>query len=181
MPIYPIILKKYYNDIFIETGTNNGTGVENALAADCKTIHSIEIVESLYEYCKNKFQANSGVHLYCGDCLEVLPKILENINEPVTFWLDGHYSGEGTGKGEYPNPVLQELEIIKNHKIKTHNILIDDMRCWKKNNKHIFIDEDGFDENDIKNKILEINPNYKFKYEYGHIQDDVLAAYVEGN
>ena len=179
MPIYAHSFKKYSNNnIFIETGTNNGTGVENALSVGFKSVYSIEIVEYLYEFCKNKFHANKDVHLHLGDSVNVLPVILNDIKEPITFWLDGHYSGEGTGKGSDPNPLLKELDIIKKHPIKTHTIFIDDMRCWKKENKEIFEKDDGYDEIDIKNKLLEINSEYKFSYEHGHIMNDVLVAYV---
>jgi len=65
----------------------------------------------------------------------------------------------------------QELKIIKNHPIKTHTILIDDLRCW--NVKKI-----GFNTETLKQAILEINPKYKFELEEGHVEKDILAAYI---
>jgi hypothetical protein len=56
--------------------------------------------------------------------------ILSSINEPILFWLDGHYSGGETAKGEANTPILKELEFILRHPIKNHVILIDDARCF---------------------------------------------------
>jgi hypothetical protein len=71
------------------------------------------------------------------------------IDEPVTFWLDAHESSA-------TSTLLQELEVLKNHPIKTHSILIDDLRMWKRH-------KIGFDTEILKEKLLEINPNYKIK------------------
>jgi hypothetical protein len=181
MPIELPILKKYYNNVFIETGTWMGDGVIRAINTGFKTIHSIEILLSTHQRCVKRFKENSNVYLHHGDSLDVLPKILENINEPVTFWLDGHFSGEEweTGKGKLPNPLLKELDIINLHPIKTHTILIDDMRCWTKDNEVFFSDETPFDVLDIKTKLLKINPNYCFYYEDGYIKNDILVAYIK--
>lgn len=56
--------------------------------------------------------------------------MLDNINERITFWLDGYYSCCDTALGKYWSPLIQELEHIKNHSIKNHIILIDDMQYW---------------------------------------------------
>ena len=55
---------------------------------------------------------------------ELLPKI----SEPITFWLDGHWSAGDTAQGDTNTPLLQELVEISNHHIKNHTILVDDIR-----------------------------------------------------
>ena len=103
----------------------------------------------------------------------MLPEVINEIEEPMTFWLDGHHSCGDTALGEYWAPLMQELEVIKNHKLNTHTILIDDMRCWEEPNE-----VHGFYKEDIFNKLKEINPDYKLSFEFGNQKDDVLVAYI---
>jgi len=59
----------------------------------------------------------------------VLPEILEKINKPAIFWLDGHYSEGISVKGDKKCPIIEELDAIFNNKKLNHIILIDDARC----------------------------------------------------
>ena len=120
--------------------------------------------------CRAKFGADyERIKLYYGDSGEILGDVISKINTPITFWLDGHYSGEETADS---CPLMKELEHIKSHPINTHTILIDDLRCWTK-------DQYGFDLDDVKNKLKEINPNYIFSYESkDKFKDDILVAKV---
>jgi hypothetical protein len=94
------------------------------------------------------------------------------IDAPATFWLDGHYSGAGTAKGKTNTPLLQELDHIGSHHIKTHTILIDDVRQFgTQEMDFITLDE-------VVEKVRSINPNYKFLFEDGFIPNDVLVAVV---
>jgi hypothetical protein len=69
---------------------------------------------------------------------------------------------------------MKELEIIKNHHIKEHTILIDDLREWSRDFPAI-----GFNTEDIKAKILEINTNYIFSVADGHVAGDILVAEIK--
>lgn len=160
-----------HNSVFIETGSFNGDGIKNALFSDYKEIHSIELAESRYYYCKSHFRYNPNVHLYLGDSVKELPKILQEVKEPATFWLDAHYSGYGTTFAETLTPLMRELDVIGKHEIKTHTIIIDDLREWKRDYPAI-----GFGVDDIKEKILEINPDYMFSFAEGFIPNDILVA-----
>jgi hypothetical protein len=42
------------------------------------------------------------------------------------FWLDRHYSGGFTAKGEKDCPIIEELDAISNGSHLKHSILIDD-------------------------------------------------------
>jgi hypothetical protein len=46
------------------------------------------------------------------------------------FWLDGHYSGGITARSAAETPILQELQCVLRHRVRTHVILIDDARCF---------------------------------------------------
>jgi len=158
------LFKKYPNPVFVETGTHHGAGVQQALNEGFKTVYSIELNAQLFAECYHKFANNNNVNLVFGDSGIVLKDILDNVNVPITFWLDAH-NGDATAA------LLQELEIIKNHPIKTHTILIDDLRQWE-------IKKVGFNTEILKEKLLEINSAYKFELEQGHVPNDILVAYL---
>jgi hypothetical protein len=164
------IFKKYKNNYFVETGCLLGAGIKNALQAGFQYIYSIELSPHYYKKCQKKFKDSKKVKLILGDsCQEIYP-LIKDINEPITFWLDGHYSGGNTASGQFQSPLIQELEQIKNHHIKNHTIIIDDMREWKNHSE--------FTHQDIYNKLKEINQNYQFILERGVVENDVLVAEV---
>jgi hypothetical protein len=54
--------------------------------------------------------------MYLGDSKKkILTDLLNYINEPVTIYLDAHYSGGTTAFG-YEETPLFELELLKNRK-----------------------------------------------------------------
>jgi hypothetical protein len=69
--------------------------------------------------------------MYLGDSKKILPELLKTIHEPITIFLDAHYSGGTTAFGDEEAPLLFELELLKNRK---HNdiIIIDDCRLLGK-------------------------------------------------
>jgi hypothetical protein len=165
--------KKYSNNIFIETGSFLGDGIQQALDAGFNKVISIELSDKYFSISTNRFSNNPNVTIVQGDSFKVLPDIISGINEPITFWLDGHHSCGDTALGEYWAPLIQELDVIKDHPIKTHTILIDDMRCWEEPNP-----THGFYKEDIFNKLKEINSDYKFTYEDGCEKNDILVAHL---
>ncbi len=175
MPSNRFLFERYNNNrVFIETGSYVGEGILNALLAGYDTINSIELVDEHYHYCKNVFKYQFKVNLYKGDTVEELPPMLDKINEPATFWLDAHYSGGNTGFKGVLSPLMQELDIISKHPIKTHTIIIDDLREWKPEYPAI-----GFGIQDIKDKILLINKDYTFTLADGYVPNDILVAEIK--
>lgn len=126
MPLFDGLLKKYLNPVFIETGTFLGDGICHAVWAGFNRIYSIEKSEYYYERAVDEFKYFPNVKIIYGDSSVELKKLIEDIDCPITFWLDAHYSEQGTAKGD--NPLLKELEAIRSHPIKTHDVLIDDIR-----------------------------------------------------
>ena len=173
MPSKKENFEKYLNPIFIETGSFVGDGIQQAIDAGYTRIISIELSDKYFEISKNRFSNNPNVEIVKGDSFKVLPEILKNINDPVTFWLDGHHSCGDTALGEHWAPLMQELEAIKNHHIKTHTVMIDDMRCWENPNP-----VHGFYKDDIFKILSEINIDYTFTYEDGMQENDILVAHI---
>ena len=73
-----------------------------------------------------------------------MSEMLDLVDSQTLFWLDGHVDGINA------DCLWDELEHIKNHNIKTHTIIVDDIPLYF---------EDG---EKVKSKLLEINPNYQF-------------------
>ncbi len=156
------LFAKYPNRIFIETGACGGDGIQQALDEGFEIVYSIEIETEWFSHCVNRYLKEPRVHMIFGDSRKVLGALISIIDEPITFWLDAHMgSGDPT--------VLKELEIIGDHSIKTHSILIDDMRLWKQH-KH------GFSVESLHNELLKVNPNYIIKLEDGFVPNDVITA-----
>lgn len=91
-------------------------------------IYSIELDETYALRAQRKFATKPHITILKGDSATILPKILEKIDSPCLFWLDAHYSAGNTARGDIDTPIIQELEAILHHPVKTHVILIDDAR-----------------------------------------------------
>lgn len=168
MPATKEIFENYLNYSFIETGSCEGNGIQQAIDAGYKDIHSIELDPRYYEKCMNRFKGNKSVHLYQGNSIIELPKVLKTMQERCTIWLDGHFF-------EPENPqsvILEELVIIAMHFRKNHTILIDDVR--------LFQTEFKIKLQTVKNMLKLINPAYKIEtidgFDKGILHKDILVA-----
>jgi hypothetical protein len=73
-------------------------------------------------------------------------------------------------------PLLDELEIIRNHHVKNHTLLIDDLRCWNEND--FYFQHYNFTVKDIIESVKMINKDYMISYENGIIPNDILVAQI---
>lgn len=112
---------------FVETGTYRG-GTVAAVQDRFDRIYSIEIDERLYAEAARRFRGCPHITILHGDSGDVLPAVLERVETPALFWLDGHYSGPGTSKGALATPIRREIAAIWAHHVRGHVILIDDAR-----------------------------------------------------
>ena len=130
------ILRKYAREynlrVFVETGTFEGDMVE-AMKNSFDKIYSIELLRENFEKAKNRFKRNRHIEIIWGDSGKELGKIVKMISQPALFWLDGHYSGKNTAKGEEITPICQELEHIFGSQDLKHVIIIDDAHCFRTN------------------------------------------------
>lgn len=168
------IFKDYKNEVFIETGSYLGDGIQMAVDAGFKKIYSIELSEKYYEISTSRFANIPQVHVIKGESQDILEGLMSSIETPITFWLDGHYSAGDTAKGKFIAPLIQELDCIGNHPIKNHTIIIDDLRCW-----NVYNPAHGFTTDDLIKIIMEINPNYKIEYLDGYEPNDILVAEIK--
>jgi len=129
----PLMTSKFYEitglsptRVYVETGVYLGEGIEE-VKEHYKEIHAIELSDRWYTYNVEKFSGASNIHLHLGDSKTVLPKLLPLFNEPITIFLDAHFSGGSTAYGSEESPLLTELAILKTRPY-DDIIVIDDCR-----------------------------------------------------
>jgi hypothetical protein len=168
-----IVIEKYKNPYFFETGTAYADCVNLAVSNGFEKVFSVELNQSLQE--KNKINLHDKIEegkvvLITGDSLTVLKEYISQLDKRTTFWLDAHVDDGPCGIKKCP--LYEELDAIATSPIKNHTILIDDMRIlgshWG----------EGISVETLKEKITSINPEYKFQFENGHEANDILAAWV---
>jgi len=126
---------KYSCKILVETGTYLGDMMQ-AQKENFEKLYSIELSKELWERAVNRFRKDPNVEIINGDSGKVLFTLVPAFREPVLFWLDGHYSGGITAKGETECPVFLELDAILIPGAPKHVILIDDARLFNGTNDY---------------------------------------------
>jgi hypothetical protein len=116
-------------ETFIETGTLYGDMVY-AVRRHFRRIISIELSKELAAKAQSRFRLFSHISVTQGDSAEVLSEILSNQKEPALFWLDAHFSGNGTARGKIDTPIIGELGVILSTWIDGSIALIDDARYF---------------------------------------------------
>lgn len=176
-----VITAHKHNNVFLETGSYKGGGIQVALDAGFSRVISIEIHKEYHEICKQRFAtqiADGIVELHLGDCLTVLQHLLPTLTEPTTFWLDAHIDWECGISGKTPSPLIFELGLIRALSPNlNHTFLIDDMRVFRTKIGWGMYNPVGTEE--IESAIKSINKDYIILYEPNSVQaDDVLVAYI---
>lgn len=151
--------------VFVETGTYYGDTVAAIKDMYAKVI-SIEVDETLYKKACARFANDKNVRIAHGDCASEMPTILATLQESAVFWLDGHYSGGETGKGEVEDPILISLNQIAAHSVRDHVIFIDDARTFDGR-------EGRPDISAVFNCIKKIDSRYIIR-----VQSDIIVATV---
>jgi len=170
------LLKEYaVGSTFIETGSMEGWTMSTAAQHGFKTMHGIELMKKPYEFSLELQKHNPNVHFHLGESPDILPKIVENLTEPATFWLDAHASGPNIPGGKYGKcPLVQELQAINLSPCKNHVIIIDDIRLFSTH------EWDFLDKQLVMDELYKINPDYKIVYadgeEDGTFPNDILIA-----
>ena len=180
-------LRKEYNcQNYFETGLwdpRDDVSSKKALSCGFNKVYCIEIREDWINLGNEIFKdeiLKGRCNLYLDDSTN-MEKYMNNeeLKNRTIFFLDAHVDNINICNFKKRCPLFEELEAIKNIERKDNIILIDDLRIIK--NPYPW-DESTYGNinflDNIKNKILEINKNYKFKTLDGYISDDVLMAYL---
>lgn len=155
--------RDYRLNTFVETGTYEGDMVAYQLSTFSK-IHTIELDPILCKKVRLRFYYQRHVVVHCGDSGEILPQLVAELNEPALFWLDAHYSGGITARGELDTPIIKELRAVLDSPLK-HIVLIDDARE--------FVGKGGYPTiKALQCFVRKLKPNYMFK-----VQNDIIRIY----
>jgi hypothetical protein len=121
--------KLYSCRTLIETGTYLGDTIYSQ-KDNFSQIISIELSPRFYKGAITRFKNYPHVRVCFGDSGELLSDIMSGIKSRSLLWLDGHFSGGLTARGETESPVFRELEAIFKNNDTLHVILIDDARLF---------------------------------------------------
>ncbi len=115
--------------ILVETGTYYGDMIE-AMKRRFSRIYSIELNRELSERAAKRFRGERHVRIIQGDSGTELGRLVGQLDQPALFYLDGHYSGGTSARGDNDTPIYEELAHIFNARGRGHVIVIDDARCF---------------------------------------------------
>jgi hypothetical protein len=160
--------RRFFLTTLVETGTYSGDMVY-ATKDTFREIFSVELDKVMFEMAKKRFARFDHISILHGDSAEVLPRIISNLTQPCLFWLDAHYSGGITAKGELETPILQEIRCILDNCKVEYVVLIDDARELVGKNNYPTLDE-------LRRLVSEKNRDWGFQ-----IRDDIIRIHKRIN
>lgn len=165
-PFYlQLLATQFKATTFVETGTWRGNTTSSA-AQFFDPVISIEISPEMYENACKRFANTKNVQLHLGDSSTILHEIVNQIPGKPIFYLDAHYCGAFSGKGDLNCPIIAELKDIENSKHASHSIiLIDDIRFFYENDPSFY---------PSLTKVVELI-NQMGSYQFIQVFDQLLA------
>lgn len=148
----------------VETGTYMGEMVD-ATKKYFERIISIELDTALASKASQKFLKNKNITILQGDSSTLLPSIIKDISGKTIFWLDAHYSGGITAKGDQYTPIISEVETIAKYPQKDTTLLVDDARLFTGKDEYPLL-------SDFRELIKRLFPKHEFD-----VKDDVIRIY----
>jgi hypothetical protein len=151
---YREIFNANVTDNYIETGTGGGGTLSIALQCGFKYHASVEPYEPMYNQCLEKFKNNldSGVlKLYHGHSEKLLGEMLSGVEGKHTFFLDAHPNMPPERFDIGSQPIVKEINIIKEQPRNDHTIIVDDVN-------HFHCMGTNFEE--VIKLLYSINPKY---------------------
>ena len=179
--------KKYNCSNYFETGLwdpRTNVSSKKALMCGFDKVYCIEIRRDWVELGKKIFNEDiekNRYNLYLDDSTNMKKYLTsDNFNNKTMFFLDAHVDNINIHNYKKRCPLFEELSAIGELKRKDNVILIDDLRIIK--NAFPWGETSYGNINfmqQIINKIRSINENYSFVTLNGHIENDVLMAFIK--
>jgi hypothetical protein len=114
----------------IEAGTFLGV-TAGRCAPVFERVFTIELDATLAERARTHLRRFSNVEVLEGDAMKLLPQVMARTHaRDAVVFLDGHYSGGTTARGEVPEPAIAELEVLARHVDRICGVVIDDFRLF---------------------------------------------------
>jgi hypothetical protein len=180
-------LRKAHNcSNYFETGLwdpRDDVSSRRALSSGFDKVYCIEIRQDWVELGNDVFKEHimtGKYNLYLDDSSNMKKYLSsDSFKNKTMFFLDAHVDNGNIHNYKKKCPLFDELDAIKSIERKDNVILIDDLRIIKDSFPWGETSYGNIDfVQQIKETILSINKNYKFSTLNGHINDDVLLAYV---
>jgi hypothetical protein len=105
--------------ILVESGTYKG-GTVRFCAPRMDRVISVELDPQLFDAARRRFKTEPGVQIL---------EVVSQLTEPPLIWLDGHYSGGETARGEVVEPALAILDRLTTRPPRS-TVVIDDLRLF---------------------------------------------------
>jgi len=115
---------------FVESGTYKGESIFN-LEPYFDKLYTIEIKKEFYDDVRSRYEGDKITFLL-GDSSTLIGTVCSSLTENTIFFLDGHWSSDGTGKGIKDCPLYEELQSIMTELKQKAIVIIDDVRLFGK-------------------------------------------------
>ena len=141
--------KKTGSNVLVETGTYLGVTTRRCSRVFDR-VYTIELDPGLAAQAQRYLKSKRNVEVIVGDALVEIGAVMEKVEgDRAIVFLDGHYSGEGTAKGELTEPAVEELSVLELYMDRIGGVIIDDFRefgseGWPKKSAVISAAEDIF-------------------------------------
>ncbi|MBA2347129.1 MAG: hypothetical protein H0V81_02440 [Solirubrobacterales bacterium] len=99
------------HSVLVESGTFLG-GTVKFFLPHAERIVTVEIDDQLHRWAAMRFADEPKVEVLHGDALTHIPRAVATAESAPLIWLDGHYSGHGTGQGAELEPAPSLLGLI---------------------------------------------------------------------
>ncbi len=155
------------SDTLIETGTYTGV-MAYYFSFQFDRVYTIELDPRMARRASQFLACRKNVSVLQGDVEELLEPTLQNLPEGrVLLFLDAHYCGEETARGEVSDPIIQELEVASRYLDKIGGIVIDDFRTFG-------TEPDTPSKSSVLNCVEQIFPNEQFDTRV-HLDQIIIA------
>jgi hypothetical protein len=152
------IAKKYKSPVWLATVLEQGDVLQTGIEAEYSHIVGVTTDKGDANWCRERFTGVNGVSIFYGPDM-VLFEVIKDIIQPVTFCLDSRSD---------PAPALiQELGVLKHHRIKTHTIIIRNVSLFGQP------ESGGIKWPQVQEVLRRINDRYRFT-EFK--EDDAVVA-----
>jgi hypothetical protein len=163
---------------FVETGTYRGDTIA-AVRGVFSSLISVELSPELAPAARQRFAGDHAVRILQADSAAGLGEALANlVEQPALVWLDAHYSGGGTAKGDRNTPILAEIDQILTCRDGRDVILVDDARLfWPVPSE--FVSHETLQDYPLLSEVAERLISSSHAYQV-HILGDALLATPAG-